>query len=88
VLRAGIGHGHWVAIAIFLTMVVVIFAGILHHVSAMAFGEPTAAAGREAEAWSPLLGMWLLAAIMILLGLTIPASLDRLLRRATEIIVG
>ncbi len=88
VLRAGIGHGDWVAIAIFLTMVVVIFAGILHHVSAMAFGEPTAAAGREAEAWSPLLGMWLLAAIMILLGLTIPASLDRLLRRATEIIVG
>src|ERR1035437_5150369 len=32
VLRAGIGHGHWVAITIFLTMVVVIFAGLLHHV--------------------------------------------------------
>src|SRR6266571_1192695 len=73
VLRAGIGHGHWVAIAIFLAMVVVIFAGLLHHVGAMAFGEPTAAADREAEARSPLLGMMLLAAIMILLGLTIPA---------------
>jgi hydrogenase-4 component F len=87
VLRAGIGHGHWVAIAIFLAMVVVIFAGLLHHVSAMAFGEPTAAASREPESWSPLLGMIVLAAIMILLGLTIPASFDRLLRRATEIIV-
>jgi hydrogenase-4 component F len=87
VLRAGIGHGHWVAIAIFLAMVVVIFAGLLHHVSAMAFGEPTAAASREPEAWSPLLGMILLAAIMILLGLTIPGSFDGLLRRATEIIV-
>jgi hypothetical protein len=32
--------------------------------------------------------MMLLAAIMILLGLTIPASFDWLLRRATEIIVG
>jgi hypothetical protein len=31
--------------------------------------------------------MMLLAAIMILLGLTIPASFDRLLGRATEIIV-
>ena len=88
VLRAGIGHGHWVAIAIFLAMVVIIFAGILHHVGAMAFGEPTAAASREPEAWSPLLGMMLLAAIMILLGLTIPPSFDRLLQRATEIVVG
>ena len=88
VLRAGIGDGHWVAIAIFLAMVVVIFAGLLHHVGAMVFGEPTAAAGREAEAWSPLLGMLLLAAIMVLLGLTIPASFDGILQRATEVVVG
>ena len=88
VLRAGIGHGHWVAIAIFLAMVVVIFAGLLHHVGAMAFGEPTATASREPETWSPLLGMMLLAAIMILLGLTIPASFDRLLSGATEVVVG
>jgi hydrogenase-4 component F len=88
VLRAGIGTGHWVAIAIFLAMVVIIFAGLLHHVGAMAFGKSTDAAGRQPEAWSPLLGMMLLAAIMILLGLTIPASFDGLLRRATEIVVG
>jgi hydrogenase-4 component F len=88
VLRGGIGHGQWVAIAIFLVMVVVIFAGLLHHAGAMAFGEPTAAAGREPEAWSPLLAMMLLAAIMVLLGLTIPASFDGLLRRATEVVVG
>src|SRR6266571_425973 len=72
--------------SIFLAMVVVIFAGLLHHASAMVFGEPTAAASREPEAWSPLLGMMLLAAIMVLLGLTIPGSFDGLLRRATEII--
>jgi len=88
VLRAGIGPGHWLAVAIFLAMVVIIFAGLLHHVGAMAFGRPTDAAGREPELWSPLLGMMLLAAIMILLGLTIPASFDGLLRRATEIVVG
>jgi len=88
VLRAGIGQGHWVAIAIFLAMVVIIFAGLLHHAGSMAFGEPTAAATREPESWSPLLGMMLLAGIMILLGLTIPAPLDGLLRRAMEIIVG
>ncbi len=85
VLRAGIGQGHWVAIAIFLAMAVVIFAGLPHHAGSMAFGEPTAAASREPEAWSPLLGMMLPAAIMVLLGLSIPASLDGLLQRATEI---
>jgi hydrogenase-4 component F len=88
VLRAGIGDGHWVAIAVFLAMVVVIFAGLLHHAGSMAFGEATAAAGREREAWFPILAMVLLAAIMILLGLTIPASIDEPLRRATEIILG
>ena len=88
VLRAGIGQGHWVAVGIFLAMVVVIFAGLLHHVGAMAFGEPTASASREPETWSPLLGMGLLAVVMIVLGLTIPDSLDALLRRAAEIIVG
>jgi len=69
--RAGIGGGHWVAIAIFLVMVVVIFAGLLHHAGAMVFGEPRGA-GRKAEAWSPLLGMLLLAAIT-LLGRTHPS---------------
>jgi hypothetical protein len=32
--------------------------------------------------------MLVLAAIMILLGLTLPASFDGVLRRATEIVVG
>jgi hypothetical protein len=54
----------------------------------MLFGEPTPAAGRESEAPSPLLGMMLLAAIMVLLGLTIPAGFDGVLRRAAEIVIG
>jgi hydrogenase-4 component F len=87
VLRAGIGNGHWVAIAVFLAMVVIIFAGLLHHAGSMGFGEPTAEAGREREAWSPIVGMVLLAAIMIVLGLGIPGIVDGLLTRATEIIV-
>jgi hydrogenase-4 component F len=86
VLRAGIGQGHWVAIAIFLAMVVVIFAGLLHHASAMAFGEPPATAERGPEAWSPLAGMVLLAVFMVALGLGIPATFDESLQRATEIV--
>ena len=88
VLRAGIGHGDWVSVTIFLLMVVIIFAGLLHHAGAMVFGEPTATASSEPEARSPLFAMLLLAAIMILFGLTIPAVYDGYLQRATEIVVG
>ncbi len=88
VLRAGIDHTHWIAIAIFLAMVVIIFAGLLHHAGAMAFGAPTEAAGREPESRTPLLAMVLLAAIMILLGLTIPTPVDGLLRGAAAVVNG
>jgi len=88
VLRAGIGNEHWLAIAIFLVMVVIIFAGLLHHAGAMAFGKASPEASREPETWSPLLGMLLLAAIMVLLGLTFPADFDGILRRATEVTLG
>ena len=88
VLRAGVGQGDWVSIAIFLLMIVIIFAGLLHHAGDMAFGKPPATAGREPETRSPLLAMLLLAAIMMLLGLTIPASFNGHLQRATEIVLG
>ena len=88
VLRAGIGHSDWVSVTIFLLMVVIIFAGLLHHAGAMVFGKPTPTASREPEARSPLFAMILLAAIMILLGLTIPSVFDGHLQRATEVVVG
>jgi hydrogenase-4 component F len=88
VLRAGIGSAHWVAVSVFLLMVVIIFAGLLQHAGAMVFGRPTPGAGREPEAWSPLIAMAILAVAMVLFGLCIPAGFDGLLRRATEIVHG
>ncbi len=88
ILRAGIGAGHWIAVVTFLVMVVIIFAGILHHAGAMAFGAPTPAASREPESTFPIAAMTLLATIMVLLGMAIPGSFDGLLRRATEVVVG
>jgi hydrogenase-4 component F len=87
VLRAGLGTGHFVIVAVFLAMVVVIFAGLIHHVGQMVFGEAEAA-DRGREALSPLLGGLLLALVMVALGVTMPLQLDRILVRATEIILG
>jgi hydrogenase-4 component F len=77
-----------VAVSLFLLMVVAIFAGLIHHVGAMAFGTPPESVDRSPEAVSPLTGMLLLAAVMLLLGVFVPASLNGLLERAMEITLG
>ncbi|HKI42166.1 MAG TPA: hypothetical protein VKA66_17745, partial [Mycobacterium sp.] len=88
VIRAGLSSGQYIAVAVFLVVVVVIFAGLIHHVGQMVFGVADKTAGRKPEAPLLLLGVLLLAAVMVLLGLYMPASLDRALMRATEIILG
>ncbi len=88
VVRAGIAAGRWVPVAVFLTMVVIIFAGLIHHVGQMVFGIADERAMRGRESPSPLLGMALLAAVMLLLGMWIPVHPDRVLARATEIVLG
>jgi hydrogenase-4 component F len=88
VIRAGISAGRFLPVAVFLVMVVIIFAGLIHHVGQMAFGTAAATADRRREDRWPLLGMALLAAAMVLLGVYIPAGLDGVLTRATEIILG
>ena len=88
VLRAGLGAGRYVPIAIFLVMVVIIFAGLIHHVGQMAFGTASADASRDREAKTTLFGMLLLTAVMLLLGVYMPPSVNGVLERATEIILG
>ena len=88
VLRAGLGSGHYLIVGVFLAMVAVIFAGLIHHVGQMVFGVADARADSRPEARVPLLGLLLLAGIMVLLGVYMPAGLEGILVRATESIVG
>ncbi len=87
VIQAGLAAGRTVAVVAFLVTVVIIFAGLIHHVGQMAFGVADRGVERR-ESPTPLLGMLLLAAAMLLLGVTIPARLDAVLSRAAEIILG
>jgi hydrogenase-4 component F len=88
VIRAGIAAGQWAAVAVLLAMVVIIFAGLIHHVGQMAFGVPEGSPDLRREARSPLVGMAILALAMMLLGVSIPLHLDGVLTRATEVILG
>ena len=88
VIRAGIGAGHALAVGVFLVMMVVIFAGLIHHVGQIAFGVADAKADRSREARWPLLGMLTLTVVMLLFGIYMPASVNRALVRATEVVLG
>ena len=88
IIKAGLGTAHYAMIAVFLAMVVIIFAGLIHHVGQIAFGEADKNADHSREARSSLVGALVLAAVMVLLGVTMPWHLDRILVRATETILG
>jgi hydrogenase-4 component F len=86
VIKAGLA-AHPATVAVFLVMVVIIFAGLIHHVGQMTFGEAAQDQRHDREG-SSLMGAVVLAAVMVLLGVTMPAHLERILTRATEIILG
>jgi hydrogenase-4 component F len=88
VLRGGLSAGHYFAVAVFLCMVVIILAGLIHHVGQMAFGAAEPTVDRSPESRLSLVGLLLLAAVMVLLGVCIPTGLNGVLQRATEIIHG
>lgn len=88
VIQASLVAGKVVPLAIFLVMVVVIFAGLIHHAGKMAFGVPGAGVQRGGEPLSGVVAMSLLVAAMLLLGLTIPDALDGVLTKAVEVTLG
>ncbi|HEY3451776.1 MAG TPA: proton-conducting transporter membrane subunit [Myxococcales bacterium] len=88
IVRAGLAAGHWVPVAVLLVMVVTIFAGLIHHVGQIAYGTADASADKSKETGWTLAGMAALAVAMVALGVFMPESLDRVLTRATEIILG
>ena len=89
VIRAGIAAGRYVAVAVFLAMVVIIFAGLIHHVGQMVFGVADESGGpRPRGALAAPRACCCSRRVMVLLGVWIPPSLDRVLSRATEIILG
>ncbi len=88
VIRAGIASGRTAAVVVMLVVFVIVFAGLLHHVGQVAFGEPSPGVDRGREGVGPRLGLLLLVGVMLLLGVSIPAPLDGVLARATEIVLG
>jgi hydrogenase-4 component F len=93
VMTAGFGAGQFLAAAIMILLLVIVFAGFLRHLVPMVFGSPPAGKEVPAESGSRTDGMGalaiapmvILAAFVILLGLYIPQPLQTLIRDATQV---
>jgi hydrogenase-4 component F len=85
ILRAGFAAQHVAWTVVFVAMLVAIFGGFFYHVSQLVLGPPGGPAGTESCRWKtyPAVG---LAAIVLLLGLWLPAPIYSLVEGASRIL--
>jgi hydrogenase-4 component F len=87
-LSAALEGDHTWAAALFITGIVVIFAGFLMHISRLSLGQPARGAAPGAEGGWKLGAMLLAAAPIIALGQFLPAPLYKLALHAAQTIGG
>jgi hydrogenase-4 component F len=84
-VRAAVAAERPWTVALVLTLLAVAFIGVVGQVNRMLYGAPSPGVGiGEGSIW-PLVPLGLCLAVVVVLGLTIPAPLERLLAQAAEI---
>ena len=88
ILTAGFTSGKILASCVLIISLVVVFAGVLRHTTAMAFNPPPQGIERgEVGIWA-ILACLLLMGPIVLLGVCIPDFLDNILSQSVSIIIG
>ena len=88
ILSAGFSSGKVLASCIVIILLIVVFAGILRHTTAMAFNAPPQGLERgEVGGWA-ILACILLMGPIVFLGVCIPDFLDNILNQSVSIITG
>jgi len=93
VMTAGFGAGQFLAAAVMVLLLVVVFAGFLRHMVTIVFGSPSsgkqfpAVSGSRTDGMGALAiaPMIILAALVIVLGFYIPQPLQTLIRDAVQV---
>jgi hydrogenase-4 component F len=92
ILTAGIKEYEWAACTLFVLFLVIIFGGLVHHFSRIAFGvQPTRTEGGMALlpgeiSRSVVFSFWVPVLLMVIMGWGIPDPLHSLLLEATKIL--
>ncbi len=92
ILSAGMEEYKWLACILFILFLVIIFGGLVHHFSRIAFGAQPTEADRGAPVnageinRSTLLSLLVPMLFIVVMGWTIPDPLHSLLREATKVV--
>lgn len=87
IIKAAADYGKWTTLALFIVFAAIIFGGVLHHFGGMAFGKPDISGG-EKEGHTVGAVLIIMAAVMLVCGLYIPAFFEDLLHNSVRIIIG
>jgi hydrogenase-4 component F len=88
ILSAAVKSGRWVALAIFLVGVVVIFVSMLRQIFNVSFGHQVAENPRHRASWPDMLVASALLLTLLVLGVWIPHHFSTLLSNAAAIVEG
>jgi len=78
-LRAGFAAGRFWAMGLVLLLLTVAFVGVIAHLNRMLYGAPSPRVPRGEPSRWPLIPLALCLAALVVLGLTIPSPLERLI---------
>ena len=83
-LRAAVGQGAWLVLALFLAAGAVVFIAALHHLIDMAFGDAKSALPKARSAASSVLLVAAVMGLLLFLGLWMPPWLGEAIGRAAD----
>ncbi len=87
-IKAAIGTGQYIAVALFIIGLAIIFVGVFSHFNNVMFGKPRGEVLSGEVEWSANLPLVALAALIVFFGIYSMDSWVTLLNNATKIIVG
>jgi hydrogenase-4 component F len=88
VLAAGFRHGHGLAAVIAVSLMAVVFIGLLGSLNRMSFGAPPAKVPRGEASLSGIVALGFSMALVLGLGLFVPSPLAKLLQQAAQVLAG
>jgi len=88
IMQAGISAESYIIVAVYIFLLVLVFAGFMYHVSKMVFGKPTDGISKGEIHKLSLVPMFVLLAIILVIGIFMPDELVDFLKDVARIIPG
>ncbi|MCE5295504.1 MAG: hydrogenase 4 subunit F [Euryarchaeota archaeon] len=88
IMQAGINSGSYLIVALYIALLVIVFAGFMYHVTKMVFGNPTEGVSKGEIHKFSLVPMLVLLVMVLVIGVFMPAELTDFLEDVARIVPG